>query len=545
MDIAPSGDSIMVMCDKDIHPGCLLMYSYIACDGCRYSVYDKTSTCVKEQVFDAVPGDYTCGGGFVVDDNTSCITFSANTALSKSTDLLISEVITGVDSLEALVERLDTYKVKEQDYQDIINLYLDANSGSGGGGGIVKLPDDLVYSGGEDSGAEEALLDADTLGGKTEGQLRVARAANAANADNADKLGGKTEGMLHVAKAADADKLAGVDASQYMQKGDIDPNGVPVPKAGFIYPLATPEVPDGFLLCDGAAYNRADYPELFEAIGTYYGEGDGSTTFNVPNLQTRVPVGAGGDYALGDVGGEATHTLTIDEMPSHAHIAANFTSMVGWTGSSPSRSYLNNNNDGYVGSNNPTTKETGGGAAHNNMQPYTVVNYIIATGKGSNVNVRDVITGAQAVPLEVQYGGTGATTTDEAREKLGITPYNIGAISISKVWENDSPSSSFSAKTISLDLSDASMVMIAHKASTSGSTTNIDFCLVGTKKQLVGYANAGASSSTYLYTRVANVNTTGVVFDSGYSKTTSGTSASTDNAKLIPVAIYAVKGMQL
>lgn len=131
MDIAPSDGSIMVTCDKDINPGCLLMYSYIACDGCSYSVYDKTSACVKEQVFDAVPGDYTCGGGFVVDDNTSCITFSANTALSKSTDLLISEVITGVDSVIALVERLKAYKVKEQDYQDIINLYLDANGGSG------------------------------------------------------------------------------------------------------------------------------------------------------------------------------------------------------------------------------------------------------------------------------------------------------------------------------------------------------------------------------------------------------------------------------
>jgi microcystin-dependent protein len=82
---------------------------------------------------------------------------------------------------------------------------------------------------------------------------------------------------------------------------------------------------------------------------------------------------AGDSYEVGSIGGEATHTLTVDEMPSHTHIAANYTSMVGWTGSSPSFSYLNNSNDGYIGSNNPATKATGGSAAHNNMPPYLAV----------------------------------------------------------------------------------------------------------------------------------------------------------------------------
>lgn len=61
-------------------------------------------------------------------------------------------------------------------------------------------------------------------------------------------------------------------------------------KAGIIYPLATADVPKGFLLCDGAEYSRAEYEELFKAIGITYGAGNGVTTFNVPNLSTNTVV---------------------------------------------------------------------------------------------------------------------------------------------------------------------------------------------------------------------------------------------------------------
>lgn len=90
-------------------------------------------------------------------------------------------------------------------------------------------------------------------------------------------------------------------------------------------------------------------------------------------IQDRFLLAAGSSYAAGATGGAATHTLTVNEMPAHTHVVSNYASSVGWSGNSPSKSYLNNTNDGYVGTNNPASKSTGGGAAHNNMPPYLAV----------------------------------------------------------------------------------------------------------------------------------------------------------------------------
>lgn len=194
------------------------------------------------------------------------------------------------------------------------------------------------------------------------------------------------------------------------------------PKAGFIYPLASKTVPEGFLLCNGAECLRTEYSELFAAIGTMYGSGDGSTTFNVPNLQTRVPVGAGDGYELGDVGGEVEHILTINEMPQHQHTAyevgttkdsANTADPAAYTAM---RSVDRSNLYGSIS----YTNSSGNSQPHNNMQPYIVVNYIIATGKNTGVSVADIITGAQALPLGVEYGGTGATNITDIHKNLGI-----------------------------------------------------------------------------------------------------------------------------
>lgn len=79
-------------------------------------------------------------------------------------------------------------------------------------------------------------------------------------------------------------------------------------------------IPAGYVLCDGSAVPREGlFAEIFEVIGTTYGAGNGTTTFNLPNWLNRVPIGAGDLYAVGATGGAASATLAIANLPPHDH----------------------------------------------------------------------------------------------------------------------------------------------------------------------------------------------------------------------------------
>lgn len=86
---------------------------------------------------------------------------------------------------------------------------------------------------------------------------------------------------------------------------------------------AAASAPTGWILANGAAVSRTAYARLFAAIGTTYGAGDGTTTFNLPDLRGRVPLGVGtlaaDTYALANTGGEARHVLTTAEVAAHTH----------------------------------------------------------------------------------------------------------------------------------------------------------------------------------------------------------------------------------
>ena len=165
------------------------------------------------------------------------------------------------------------------------------------------------------------------------------------------------------------------------QLGALAPDGdgsaltgiVAVP-VGAMTMYAGASVPTGWLFCDAAAVSRTTYSALFAAVGTTYGVGDGATTFNVPDMRGRVPLGVGtGDapdataHALGSKAGAETHTLLIAEMPAHTH-----NSLVGGTGLSDG-----SGNHTYKPPGSLATGSAGGDGAHNNLQPSLTLNCII------------------------------------------------------------------------------------------------------------------------------------------------------------------------
>ena len=152
---------------------------------------------------------------------------------------------------------------------------------------------------------------------------------------------------------------------------------------GAIRLFSFPFAPKGWALCNGQTLPINQNQALFSLMGTTYG-GDGRTTFALPNLQGRVPISFGNSFVQGQVGGEAAHTLTLPEMPTHAHglqaSPAAGTSNIPDSGSVLSRraaeiyhTYSNpaplvNTTLGIAGSSQP----------HTNLQPYLVMNYCIA-----------------------------------------------------------------------------------------------------------------------------------------------------------------------
>lgn len=97
-------------------------------------------------------------------------------------------------------------------------------------------------------------------------------------------------------------------------------NGLNIVPPGSIMCFAGANAPQGWLLCNGQAVSRTDYQQLFTSIGTTYGIGNGSTTFNLPNLQDRFPMGKGTN-SLGQTSGSNSITLSSSQLPSHSHTA--------------------------------------------------------------------------------------------------------------------------------------------------------------------------------------------------------------------------------
>ena len=189
--------------------------------------------------------------------------------------------------------------------------------------------------------------------------------------------------------------MSNYEATRYDYDGSNITGIEGIPTATIV-PWSDSSVPSGFLECNGAAVSRSTYSALFAIVGTTYGAGDGSSTFNVPDLQDNLPVGKSNSKALGSTGGAntvtatgnvggntANATLTTPQIASHSHPA---------TVNNPGN--LNTAEMPYSnrGSNSGGTGGTGGGGGHSHnmsanftgdatsvVQPYLAVIYIIKT----------------------------------------------------------------------------------------------------------------------------------------------------------------------
>jgi microcystin-dependent protein len=170
--------------------------------------------------------------------------------------------------------------------------------------------------------------------------------------------------------------------------------------AGIVSSFAGSAAPEGYLLCDGSAVSRTGYARLFTAISTAYGTGDGSTTFNLPDLRGRVPAGLdnmGGTTAsritsavsgitgttLGASGGnENLHQHTHIQNPHNHNFLYQGTEYASWNWGSAFGSSLNfmvGNGAGPATSiaNRTATNQNAGTGASQNVQPTLILNYII------------------------------------------------------------------------------------------------------------------------------------------------------------------------
>ena len=219
-------------------------------------------------------------------------------------------------------------------------------------------------------------------------------------------LAGGTTGQI-LAKTSDTDF-----DTQWVNSSEI--------ATGTIMPTGSETVPSGWLLCNGAAVSRTTYANLFGAIGISFGAGNGTTTFNLPDLRGRVPVGKnGGSFGtLGATGGVESVTLTAAQsgMPNHGHSVydpshnhsqnahSHYVPNINnggsgggaytesWGGGSGNRAiYVNgtaaSNNGAYTGISVNNAAAVNASEAHTNLQPYQVVNYIIKYTP-SNVGVQ-------------------------------------------------------------------------------------------------------------------------------------------------------------
>lgn len=171
--------------------------------------------------------------------------------------------------------------------------------------------------------------------------------------------------------------------------------GIQGVNTGIVVPWGSASIPSGFLECNGQAVSRTTYAALFAVVGTTYGAGNGTTTFNVPDLTDRTVVNKSNTKALASTGGANTvtptgnisgstgaTTLTSTQIPSHTHILGNTAGMcrpLGGVFGDMGMGQISSGSTGGGSSHDHTLSANFTGSANSVLQPYLVLIYIIKT----------------------------------------------------------------------------------------------------------------------------------------------------------------------
>lgn len=205
---------------------------------------------------------------------------------------------------------------------------------------------------------------------------------------------------------------------------------------GTIMPYAGATIPSNYMKCEGQELSRIEYDILFSAIGTTYGAGDGTTTFNLPNLKGRIITGVDSNDTdfdvLGETGGEKTHTLTVDEMPSHYHGIRDTIDMNTLAGQN--RSVVVGGGETWNPGDPALSNNTGDNQPHNNLQPYIVLNYIIKVLDAPATGIR-----SETLPVGTVIDYEGNTIPVGWEEIDNPDSYSTSEVKTNKVWIDGKP----------------------------------------------------------------------------------------------------------
>lgn len=312
-----------------------------------------------------------------------------------------------------------------------------------------------------------------------------------------------------------------INNNSILGSGNIDVSGSPTGDTlpiGSMLPYGNVNPPANWLVCDGSAVSRTTYADLFSVIGTTYGEGDGSTTFNLPNKKGRVSAGYDATNSqfntLGKHIGEEKHTLSVSELAKHTHA---FITTTGSTNFAIFESLDGNPHAKWDTSEGNLTSgpmtETGGSQPFNVIQPTEIDQWIIKAFQSSGVvaNVAQTKTESDTDTYSCNY---------------------VNSLQGELLWTNSNVNEQFAGQTIAFNDNYSYYDIIFAQ----DGVLKCDKVYVGESVPYLLQIVLGG----YLRTRTAQVNINSIAFGDGifYNTYASGT---TNNNQCIPYKIVGYK----